>query len=45
MSGLHWLMTASIIIWLGLAAYAAFLALRQQDINRRLTALEHGRHE
>jgi CcmD family protein len=37
-------MSASCVIWIGLAAYAAFLALRQRDISHRLNALEHDRH-
>ena len=44
MSEVSWLMSASLVIWIGLAAYTAFLALRQRDLDRRLSALEHGRH-
>ena len=44
MSALSWLMSANCVIWLGLGAYAAFLALRQGDIDRRLRALERDRH-
>jgi len=44
MSEISWLMSASIVIWIGLAAYAAFLALRQRELDRRLSALEHDRH-
>jgi CcmD family protein len=44
MSELSWIMSANVVIWIGLAAYAAFLALRQKDIDRRLRALELDRH-
>jgi len=44
MSEISWIMSASVVIWIGLAAYAAFLALRQKDLDRRLRALERGRH-
>ena len=44
MSELSWLLAASFVIWIGLAAYAAFLALRQRDLERRLSALEGNHH-
>ena len=44
MSEAFWLMSASLVTWIGLAAYAAFLALRQRDLDRRPRALEYDRH-
>ena len=45
MSEVFWLMSASFVIWIGLAAYAAFLALRQRELDRRLRALESDHHD
>lgn len=45
MSGITWLLAASLIIWIGLAAYTAFIAARQRDISRRLAALEQDGHD
>jgi CcmD family protein len=40
MSGLEWVIGASAVIWLSIAAYVAFIAYRQKDIDRRLALLE-----
>ena len=45
MTGLDWLLAASVIIWLGLGGYMAFLARTQRHIARRLAHLERERHE
>lgn len=36
-----WLFWANVIIWLGIAAYAAFLGRAQNAIERRIRRLEH----
>ena len=45
MTGVTWLLAASMIIWIGLAAYVGFIAARQRDISRRLTVLEGEQHD
>ncbi len=40
MSGMMWLMSANAVFWLGLGAYAVFLACRGRALERRLARLE-----
>lgn len=41
MNATHWLILANAVIWIGIGAYAAFLASEQKNIARRLAALEN----
>lgn len=40
MDAIIWLATANIIIWLGIAFYAAFIAVKQRNLALRLKQLE-----
>ena len=40
MTEIHWVLAASAVIWLGLGAYLAFMAVRQKELEQRLRALE-----
>lgn len=40
MSNLFWLAAANVAVWLGLGAYAAFLARSQSALERRVRHME-----
>lgn len=41
MDAIFWLVVANAIIWIGLGAYVAFLASRQNALARQLKLVEH----
>ncbi len=40
MSTITWLMTANVAVWIGIAAYVAFLAKEQNTLKKRLAMKE-----
>ncbi len=40
MTEIQWLLLANVAVWLGLGAYAAFLAVGQKALDTRLSAKE-----
>ena len=45
MTEIHWLLCASMVVWLGIGGYAAFLASVQDKLERRVRQLEILRDE
>ena len=45
MTEIHWLLCASMAVWLGIGGYAAFLASAQDKLERRVRQLEILRDE
>ena len=45
MTDVQWLLCASIVVWLGIGGYAAFLASAQSKLERRIRQLEILRDE
>jgi len=45
MTDIQWLCCASVVVWLGIGGYAAFLACTQNKLEQRMRQLEELRNE